>query len=192
MESLKQVNLFARQAPWSLRIFDHSRVWQLRFPGVFLQSAPATGACFSRHLWCSASDLAVSVAPLTTLVMGVVDQNRAGAAAGINNAVARIAGPLSIAVLAVAMVTAFSFYLNRSLLNLAIPAGAMHDLRANEIKLAASAVPAMLDSDPAAAIRASIERAFLFGFRFIMLIYAGRLNLAAATVPGGTSAASLD
>jgi hypothetical protein len=177
VESLKQVNLLAKQAPWSLRIFDHSRVWQLRFPGVFLQSAPATGACFSRHLWCSASDLAVSVAPLTTLVMGAVDQNRAGTASGINNGrpSCRL---LTIAVLGVAMVTAFSFYLNRSLLNLDIPAGAMHDLRANEIKLAASAVPAVLDSNTAAAIRASIERAFIFGFRFIMLIYAGRLNLA--------------
>src|ERR1700730_12057415 len=176
--SWKQVNLFAKQKPWSLMIFDHSRIWQLRSPGVFLQSAPATGACFSRHLWCSASDLAVSVAPLTTLVMGVVDQNRAGAAAGINSAVARIAGPLSIAVLAVAMVTAFSFYFFRTLLNLAIPAGAMHDLRVNEIKLAASAAPAVLDSNTAAAIRVSIERAFIFGFRFIMLICAGRLNLA--------------
>jgi hypothetical protein len=109
VESLKQVNLLAKQVPWSLRIFDHSRVWQLRFPGVFLQSAPATGACFSRHLWCSASDLAVSVAPLTTLVMGAVDQNRAGTASGIINAFARVAGLLSIAVLGVAMVTAFSF-----------------------------------------------------------------------------------
>jgi hypothetical protein len=54
----------------------------------------------------------------------------------------------------------------------------MHDLRANEIKLAASAGTAVLDSDTAVAIRASIERAFIFGFRFIMLIYAGRLNLA--------------
>ena len=108
LESLKQVNLLAKQAPWSLRIFDHSRFWQLRFPGVFLQSAPATGACFSRHLWCSASDLAISVAPLTTLVMGAVDQNRAGTASGINN-VRPSCRLLTIAVLGVAMVTAFSF-----------------------------------------------------------------------------------
>jgi hypothetical protein len=55
------------------------------------------------------------------------------------------------------MVNAFSFHLNGSLLNLAIPAGAMHDLRANEIKLAALAVPAGLDLDTAAAIKVSVE-----------------------------------
>jgi hypothetical protein len=36
----------------------------------------------------------------------------------------------------------------------------MRDLQANEIKLAALEVPAGIDSDTAAAIRASIERAF--------------------------------
>jgi len=43
------------------------------------------------------------------------------------------------------------------------------------------AVPAGLDSDTGAAIRVSIERAFIFGFRFIMLICAG-LSLASAAV----------
>ena len=117
--------------------------------------------------------LAVSVAPLTTVVMNAVGQNRAGTASGINNAVARVAGLLSIAVLGVAMVSAFSFHLNRSLLDLGIPPGAMHDLQANEIRLAALAVPAGIDSNIAAAIRVSIERAFVFGFRFVMLICAG-------------------
>jgi EmrB/QacA subfamily drug resistance transporter len=117
--------------------------------------------------------LAVSVAPLTTVVMGAVDQNRAGTASGINNAVARVAGLLSIAVLGVVLLNAFSFYLNRRLLGLAIPAGATRDLQANEIKLAALTVPAGIGPETAAAIRVSIERAFIFGFRSIMLICAG-------------------
>ena len=57
----------------------------------------------------------------------------------------------------------------------------MRDLQANEIQLAALAVPAGIDSDAAAAIRVSIERAFIFGFRFKMLICAG-LSLASAAV----------
>jgi hypothetical protein len=57
----------------------------------------------------------------------------------------------------------------------------VNDLRANEIKLGALEVPARLDSRTAAAIRVSIERAFIFGFRFIMLICAG-LSLASAAV----------
>ena len=59
--------------------------------------------------------MAVSVAPLTTVVMGSIEQDRAGTASGINNAVARVAGLLAIAVLGVVMVTEFGAHLNRSL-----------------------------------------------------------------------------
>ena len=125
--------------------------------------------------------LAVSVAPLTTVAMNAVEQKRAGTASGINNAVARVAGLLAIAVLGVVMTSAFAFRLNRSLADLAIPAAVLHDLQANEIRLAALTVPAGIDAPIAAAIRVSIERAFVFGFRLVMLICAG-LSLASAAV----------
>jgi MFS family permease len=117
--------------------------------------------------------LAISVAPLTTVVLDAADQSRAGTASGINNAVARVAGLLAIAVMGVVMVNAFSFRLNRSLQNLAIPPTAMQDLLSNETKLAALTGPVGINREMAAAIRVSIERAFVFAFRIAMVICAG-------------------
>jgi EmrB/QacA subfamily drug resistance transporter len=124
--------------------------------------------------------MAVSVAPLTTVVMGAVDQNRAGTASGINNAVARVAGLLAVAILGIVMVNAFSRSMNQSLMQLNLPVDVMHGLRSNEIRLGALAVPSGLDSTTATALRISIDRAFVLGFRLIMLICAGLAVTSAA------------
>jgi EmrB/QacA subfamily drug resistance transporter len=123
--------------------------------------------------------MAVSVAPLTTVVMGAVDQNHSGTASGINNAVARVAGLLAVAILGMAMVSVFSDQLNRSLQRLNLPANVIHDLQSNEIRLAALAVPPELDSTSAATLRLSINRAFVSAFRLMMLICASLAMISA-------------
>jgi predicted MFS family arabinose efflux permease len=131
---------------------------------------------------------AISVAPLTTVVMDAVDQERAGTASGINNAVARVAGVLAIAILGIVMVKLFSSSLDRSLGAGQIAPGIFDYIRSNEIKLAGMDVPSGLDADTAALVRASISHAFVFGFRTIMLICAGLSVASSATaalmIPG--------
>ncbi len=125
--------------------------------------------------------MAVTVAPLTTVVMNSVNQDRVGAASGINNAVARVAGVLAIAVLGIVMVKAFAFRLNHELAQVPLPPSVLQQLHANETKLAGLQVPADLDPSTRATINKSIGEAFVFGFRIVMLICAG-LSLASAAV----------
>jgi EmrB/QacA subfamily drug resistance transporter len=125
--------------------------------------------------------MAVTVAPLTTVVMNSVNKDRVGTASGINNAVARVASVLAIAVLGIVMVKAFGSRLNDSLAHFLLPPGVLGELQANEIKLAGLQVPAGLSPSMQAAISGSIREAFVFGFRVVMLICAG-LSLGSAAI----------
>ena len=117
--------------------------------------------------------MAITVPPLTTVVMQAVDSGHAGEASGINNAVARVAGLLAIAVFGVVMLAAFSSNLNRSLTRLSLPQPAAQMIQRDEIKLAAVPIPDGLDSETRTKVKASIDNAFVFGFRVVILICAG-------------------
>jgi hypothetical protein len=122
--------------------------------------------------------MAVSVAPLTTVVMTSIEQNRAGTASGINNAVARVAGVLAVAILGVVMVGAFGHRLQREIDRLDLSAGIRQEIQSGVIKLGALEVPSGLDTNTSNTIRDVIAESFVFGFRLIMAICAG---LAAAS-----------
>jgi len=132
--------------------------------------------------------MAVSVAPLTTVVMGAVDQDRVGTASGINNAVARVASLLAIAVLGVIMVAEFGSELNRRLANVAMPSDVRIELRANETRLAALKPPAGLGPATAFAIDSAVVASFVFAFQWMMRVCAVLALLSAALgwrfVPG--------
>ncbi len=153
--------------------------------GFALFAVPSVGGSYWRTFFPAVIVLgfgmAVTVAPLTTVVMNSVDQDRAGAASGINNAVARVAGVLAIAVFGIVMVKAFEFRLNSRLAYFALPAGVLQQIHANESKLAGLQVSGGLDPTLQGAIRESVREAFVFGFRIVMLICAG-LGVASAGV----------
>jgi EmrB/QacA subfamily drug resistance transporter len=116
--------------------------------------------------------MAISVAPLTIVVMNSVEQERAGAASGINNAVARVAGVLAVAVLGALMAAAFAYSLRRSLSRLNLNIGVVHQLESNVAKLGSLDAPPGVDSQTLVAIRSAISDAFIFGFRLIVLVCA--------------------
>src|SRR6266850_2000397 len=116
--------------------------------------------------------MAITIAPLTTVVMGSVDRGYAGTASGINNAVARVGGVLAVAVLGIVMVTAFSHHLHRSLPRLHLSPALLNYIDANKIRLAGLELP-KLDPATASEVHAAIDQAFVSGFRLVMLICAG-------------------
>ena len=125
--------------------------------------------------------MAVSVAPLTTVVMSSVDQARAGTASGINNAVSRVAGVLAVAVFGIVMVSAFSASLQHSLTGLNLAPAALHQIQSSVIRLAGLEVPAGLAPQTTSAVQTAIAHAFVFGFRLVTLLCAA-LAVASAAV----------
>jgi EmrB/QacA subfamily drug resistance transporter len=126
--------------------------------------------------------MAVTVAPLTTVVMNSAGQNRVGAASGINNAVARVANVLAVAVLGSVMMNAFGNQLDRRLAKVSLPPDVVHSMQAEKIKLAGLEVPATLDANTRAAVLQAVHSAFVSGFRLVMLICAALATAGAAIV----------
>jgi EmrB/QacA subfamily drug resistance transporter len=114
--------------------------------------------------------MAVSVAPLTTTVMNAVEQNRAGIASGINNAVSRTAGLLAVAVLGIVMLHSFNSQLDRRLQSLQITPEIKQSVDQQRTKLAAVEIPANIDPALAKTLKQSIDESFISAFRRVTAV----------------------
>jgi hypothetical protein len=114
--------------------------------------------------------MAVSVAPLTTTVMGSVAQDRAGVASGINNAVSRTAGLLAVAAFGIVIVQAFNSDLDGRLNKMDVTPEARRSIDEQRVKLAGAEIPDNLNSESKAALKRMIADSFVYGFRLIMTI----------------------
>jgi len=114
--------------------------------------------------------MAITVAPLTTTVMSSLAQDRAGIASGVNNAVARTASLVAIAVFGVVMLHMFKSHLDHKLSTANLPASVAESVHGQTSRLAAIDISPNLDAKTQRLIRGAIDEAFLSGFRSLMLI----------------------
>jgi EmrB/QacA subfamily drug resistance transporter len=154
--------------------------------GFALYARPGLGGSYWTTFFPAAVALglgmAIAVAPLTTSVLGAVEATHAGVASGINNAVARIAGLLAIAIFGVVLVRGFDAHVRPALgrIDLAAPARAAID---RELPKLAGADLGAVSLAPAqrAAVRRDIDEAFLAAFRRVLLAAAALALAAGAT-----------
>jgi len=122
--------------------------------------------------------MSITVAPLTTAVMtSVGDERNAGAASGINNAIARAAGLLAVAILGAIAVPIFSRSLDKRLADL--PAGVRQEMIGQRTHLAAAVPPRNVSPAMRTRIEAAVRESFVDSFRVTTLTAAALAMLSA-------------
>jgi EmrB/QacA subfamily drug resistance transporter len=138
--------------------------WSAVFPAVCLMGAGMT----------------ITVAPLTTTVMGAVETAHSGVASGINNAVSRVAGLLAIAVFGVLLANSFNARIQPRLDELRLPAEARQQVERELPKMAGAELGrTSMSGAQRRDVQERLDEAFVEAFRVVMLGCAG-LALAAA------------
>jgi EmrB/QacA subfamily drug resistance transporter len=136
---------------------EHGSYWTSFFPAMVVQGF----------------GMALVITPLTAVALGSVEDEHSGLASGVNNAMARLAGLLAVAVLGVFAYGAFSANLDARVESMDLPGGVRSELEAAKDDLGAAEAPESVDAGTAAQIERAIDESFVAGFRAVMLVSAG-------------------
>ena len=120
--------------------------------------------------------MAISVAPLTTLVMNSVELDRAGSASGVNNAISQVASLLALAVFGLTFFHVFERRLESNLESAHLPAAVVEQIEDQRAKLGG------IETNDGGG-RAAVDEAFVSGFRMVLWMAAG-LGVAASLSVG--------
>jgi EmrB/QacA subfamily drug resistance transporter len=130
--------------------------WTTLFPGIVVMGL----------------GMAVSVAPLTTTVMGAVDSSHTGLASGINNAVSRAAGLLAVAAFGALAALRFDSVLMQRLSELRVSSQVRQLLASEKGRLAGATIPPSLPQHLQSVLRDAIDVSFVEAFQLVMLLAA--------------------
>ncbi|MGY2894029.1 MFS transporter [Deinococcus sp. UYEF24] len=125
--------------------------------------------------------MALTVAPLTSTVLGSVGEGQSGTASGVNNAVSRAAGLLAVALFTLLMLGKFGTSLQSGLARTDLPAAAQSQMMAQRSKLAQVPPPAGLSAPQSGQARQAVRQAFADGFSLVCSL-AGLMALLAGVV----------
>ncbi len=123
--------------------------------------------------------MAITVAPLTTTVMSALPPRFAGTESGINNAVARIAGVLAIAVMGSVALLTFAGRLEANARVIDLSPQMRQDLKNESARLGLAQVPIGVPAGQAPAVRQVIRLSFVQTYRLVMIICAALAWLSA-------------
>jgi MFS family permease len=144
---------------------EHGSYWTSFFPAMIVQGV----------------GMALAITPLTTAALGSVDREHSGLASGVNNAVARVAGLMAVALLGVFVYGVFSMSLDARLHRMDLSEEVRSEMEAAKTHLGAAEAPESVNAGTEAHIERAIDKSFVAGFRAVMLVSAG-LALASALV----------
>jgi EmrB/QacA subfamily drug resistance transporter len=123
--------------------------------------------------------MGITVAPLTTAVMGSVSSQKAGVASGVNNAIARTAGVLAVATMGAVALLAFSNRLESRADSITLSSEARNNLQDEAVRLAQAKVPDGLSPETETQVQNAIKLAFVDAFQLVSFIAAGLCWLSA-------------
>lgn len=131
--------------------------WGSFFPGIFFIGL----------------GIAISFAPLNTTVMSSVDRSDAGTASGVNKAVSRLSGMLSVALLGALAITFFGQQLTKKMQQENVPQQVQQRMLSEKANLANAKIPKNISTDIKMKLQQTVKASFLKSFSTVMYISAG-------------------